>query len=84
MKEYSIPLMQLYDDTHAGWILSASYNAPQCTTQAMSGGGVLITEASLFAFDDVFGDGTNCLQAGAVLRVLSPHGETWLSLPRLD
>lgn len=46
----------------------------------MSGGGDLITEASLFAFDDVFGDGTNCLQAGAVLRALSPNGEIWLSL----
>lgn len=45
--------------------------------QAMSGGGGgggghTITVNSLFAFDDSFGDGVDCLHAGTALRALSP------------
>lgn len=44
-------------------------------SQAMSDGGETITEKSLFSFDDVYGDGADCLQAGSVLKVLSSTGE---------
>lgn len=44
--------------------------------QALSGGAGVITEHSLFDFDDVFGEGGSCLEAGAALRALSPRGET--------
>ncbi|CAN0497214.1 unnamed protein product [Ectocarpus sp. 12 AP-2014] len=40
----------------------------------MSGGGGAITADSLFAFDDFFGEGTDCLHAAAVLRALAPSG----------
>ena len=43
--------------------------------QAMSDGGENVTEQSLFSFDDVFGDGVDCLKAGSVLKALSPRGE---------
>lgn len=43
--------------------------------QALSGGAGVITEHSLFDFDDVFGEGGSCLEAGAALRALSPRGE---------
>ncbi|CAN0280372.1 unnamed protein product, partial [Ectocarpus fasciculatus] len=42
--------------------------------EAMSGGGGAITADSLFAFDDSFGEGTDCLHAAAVLRALAPLG----------
>lgn len=38
----------------------------------MSGGGDTITADSLFAFDDSFGDGKDCLHAAAALRALCP------------
>ena len=44
------------------------------SSKAMSGGGEFITETSLFAFDDAFGDGSNCLLAGSVLYALSVTG----------
>lgn len=40
----------------------------------MSGGGDAITANSLFAFDDSFGDGKDCLHAAAVLGILCPGG----------
>lgn len=42
----------------------------------MSGGGRTITVDSLFAFDDSFGDGVDCLHAAAALRALSPPPPT--------
>lgn len=41
-------------------------------TQAMSGGGPVITVDSLFAFDDSFGNGVDCLHAATALKALSP------------
>ena len=41
----------------------------------MSDGEGLVTEYSLFDFDDAFGEGGCCLEAGAALRALSPSGE---------
>lgn len=39
----------------------------------MSGGGETITASSLFAFDDSFGDGKDCLHAATVLKTLCPR-----------
>lgn len=39
----------------------------------MSGGGDAITADSLFAFDDSFGDGKDCLHAATVLKTLCPR-----------
>ena len=58
----------LYVRTYVGFVVVSS--------KAMSGGGELITEDSLFAFDDAFGDGSNCLQAASVLTALSSTGES--------
>eukprot|EP00752_Nemacystus_decipiens_P005807 g5253.t1 len=41
--------------------------------RAMSGGGETITADSLFAFDDSFGDGRDCLHAATVLKTLCPR-----------
>ncbi|CAM9575451.1 unnamed protein product [Ectocarpus sp. 12 AP-2014] len=55
-----------FDDTEA--------LALRALWEAMSGGGGAITADSLFAFDDSFGEGTDCLHAAAVLRALAPSG----------
>lgn len=39
----------------------------------MSGGSDTITANALFAFDDIFGDGTDCLHAATVLKTLCPR-----------
>lgn len=45
----------------------------------MSAGGDTITADSLFAFDDIFGEGTDCLHAAAVLKTLSPSRKLFSS-----
>lgn len=64
------------DPTSSPWSHGTCYcSATERSAQAMSAGEGVVSEASLFSFDDTFGDGSCCLEAGATLRVLSPTGE---------